>query len=296
MALWNEENKEPCTQILMAFNFHTHTNYCDGKGQVVEYVQNAKALTFKSLGISSHAPLPFTCTWCMKDDQLTQYLLEIESLKDQFPSIEIYTGLEVDYIPGISGPGKFKDKLDYTIGSVHFVDQLPDGRPWEIDGAHTVFLQGLREIFSSNIKEAVSRYFELTRQMVRNDCPTIIGHLDKIKIQNTNQSLFVESENWYRQQIILTLDEIKKSGAIVEVNTRGLYQRKSNEPYPGIDALTYCFEKNIPITLNSDAHHPEQLIREFLPVIKSLVQIGFRKAMVLYEGRWQAVPLTAYGT
>jgi histidinol-phosphatase (PHP family) len=50
--------------------------------------------------------------------------------------------MEVDYIPGSIGPKSkaiLDAKLDYTVGSVHFVDSFPDGRGWEIDGSHQVF-------------------------------------------------------------------------------------------------------------------------------------------------------------
>ena len=46
-------------------NFHTHSNYCDGKGLLDEYVAQAISLGMLSLGFSSHAPLPFESSWCM---------------------------------------------------------------------------------------------------------------------------------------------------------------------------------------------------------------------------------------
>lgn len=276
----------------MLSNFHTHTNYCDGKGIGQAYAEQAQTLRLVSLGFSSHAPLPFACTWCMQESHLPEYLQELNQLRKNVLNTEVYIGLEVDYIPNVIGPKTFSQHLEYTIGSIHFVDQLPDNRGWEIDGSFDGFKEGLEVLFNNNIEHAVSRYFELTREMIRTDCPTIVGHLDKIKIQNAHQPLFNESDSWYRHQVKLTLDALAQQGAYLEVNTRGMYQRKTLEPYPGLWALAYACKKNIPIVLNSDAHHPHQLIQDFLPVIKSLVTIGYRKSMVLRESSWQSLSLT----
>jgi histidinol-phosphatase (PHP family) len=278
----------------MLSNFHTHTDYCDGKGSITDYVLEASRLKLKSLGFSSHAPLPFTCAWSMTNEDLSEYLNEIETVRKQLPGVELYKGLEVDYIPGITGASRFRQQLDYAIGSIHFVDQLPDGKPWEIDGAHSLFLEGLQQIFKNDIRVAVGRYFELTREMVKNDCPDIIGHLDKIKIQNKNNQLWEESEDWYRQEIRKTIDLIADAGAIIEINTRGLYQGKTTETYPGIWALHYILEKKIPVTVNSDAHHPNQLTNGFEDTVSQLITLGFKEEMVLIEGRWKSKPLVLH--
>src|ERR1700754_2893724 len=114
-------------------NYHCHTNYCDGKKPVADVVAEAKAKGMMAIGISSHAPLPFPNKWSMKPEMIDAYLKDIANEKSNSDGIQVYAGLEIDYIPGKISPNTFKDKLDYTIGSVHFVDQYPDGRGWEID-------------------------------------------------------------------------------------------------------------------------------------------------------------------
>src|SRR4051812_3940064 len=113
-------------------NFHTHSKYCDGKGELQEYINSARKNGVIALGFSSHAPVPFECKWCMKRSNLDAYLDEIEGLQKENSDLEIYKSLEIDFIPGVISPFQFRDQLDYTIGSIHFVDKLPDGKPWEI--------------------------------------------------------------------------------------------------------------------------------------------------------------------
>lgn len=272
-------------------NYHSHCHYCDGKYEPEQYVKSALQKGVISYGFSSHAPVPFDCTWTMKSEDAHSYIGEINSLKQNYKGqIQLYKGLEVDYIPGITGP---KSKpiidldLDYTVGSIHFVEAFPDGRRWEIDGSHQVFLDGLHQIFKGDIKRAVKRYFELTRQMVEQECPDIIGHIDKIKIQDEEGKLFSTQENWYQKEVLQTLQIIADAGAMIEVNTRGIYKKKTTETYPSGWILEQIYKLGIPITLNSDAHHPDEIISNFQEAASLLNYIGFQHLTVLLNGTWQ---------
>lgn len=276
-------------------NFHGHSNYCDGKGAIEEYVRKAEALDMISLGISSHAPLPFPCKWCMKPEDFNTYLHSISEVQHQNHSVEIYKGLEVDYIPEVIGPKDFKHQLDYTIGSIHFVEKFPDGTRWEIDGLHTFFLEGFEKIFHNKIQDTICRYLELTREMISTNCPTVVGHLDKIKIQNVDGKFFSEQDSWYQQEIKKTIDVIAQEGAIIEVNTRGIYQKKSITTYPSPWVLEYIYQKKIPVTLSSDAHHPDDLINTFTETAALLEQIGFKKISILHEGSWKPFSFNTNG-
>jgi len=272
-----------------------HSNYCDGKSEMIEYVRQAKTMGMLSIGFSSHAPINFPCTWCMKAENFISYQHSIQMLKDSNSGIEIYKGLEVDFVPGVISPGNFNKELDYTIGSIHFVDQFPDGKHWEIDGLRIVFLDGLEKIFHNDIRLAVSRYFELTREMIETSCPSIIGHMDKIKIQNPAQKFFSEDEEWYQEEIKKTIDLIAERKVIVEVNTRGIYQKKSTTTYPSPWILELMLAKDIPVTISSDAHHPTDIINQFPETAALLMDIGYKFISVLHENRWKAFSFNKHG-
>jgi histidinol-phosphatase (PHP family) len=267
-------------------NVHTHRDFCDGKETMAAYASKANEQEMLSLGFSSHAPLPFECKWCMQEDKLDAYLRDIDELKKAFPQVAFFKGLEVDYVPNLISPRQFEGQLDYTIGSIHFVDCLSDGRHWEIDGLHAVFLEGLAQLFDGNIRTAVSRYYQLTRDMISDSCPTIVGHLDKIKIQNIEEKFFSEDDPWYQYEVRETLATIASHGLIVEVNTRGIYQKKSPTTYPSPWILSLICEMDIPITLSSDAHHPDDLTNRFGETARLLQAIGFKTISVLHESKW----------
>lgn len=274
-------------------NFHTHSHYCDGKGPIAEYIQAAVKYDVAYLGFSSHAPLPFACQWCMQGERLPGYLAEIESAKEVYPQIQLYKGLEVDFIPGIVSPQTFSDELDYTVGSVHFVEQF-DGNGWEIDNTTEVFREGLEKIFHNDIRAAVTRYLELTRDMLSTAPPDILGHLDKMKV-NATVFRFDERDGWYRDEINATIKSIVDANTIVEVNTRGQYKNKSVTPYPSPWILEKLHERKVRVTISSDAHHPQDLIREFDAARQLLLDIGFTHTSVLKDGTWTQLPLDKYG-
>lgn len=124
--------------------------------------------------------------------------------------------------------------------------------------------------------------------MIATASPTVVGHLDKIKIQNIDGKLFNEDDAWYQHEVKRTIDTIAASGAVIEVNTRGIYQKKSSTTYPGPRILEYILQKNIPVTLSSDAHHPDDLVNQFANTAVLLNQIGFKTLTILHEGRWQS--------
>jgi histidinol-phosphatase (PHP family) len=276
-------------------NFHTHCHYCDGTTGIPELVEEARSSGVMSLGLSSHAPLPFERGWAMKKENLKAYLNDVAALKGRVDTVEIYAGLEIDYVPGRIAPDDFRDQLDFTIGSIHFVDHFSDGEPWEIDNTNAVFMDGLQRIFKGDVREAISRYFELTREMVLRHTPDVTGHIDKIKIQNPDNVLFHENDPWYRHEVGLTIESLKKAGTIVEINTRGIYQKKSPTTYPSPWIVELLFKNNIPVTLSSDAHHPKDLTRCFAEAATMISKAGYKSIQVLHEGKWQPHSFNEYG-
>lgn len=281
-------------------NYHSHTNFCDGTDVPEVYVKAAIAQGMKVYGFSSHAPIPFyECKWAMNIESLEEYTLEIARLKQKYEGrIEILLGLEVDYVPDRMGPtAHFLQTagLDYSIGSVHFVDGFGTDKGWEIDGPGDIFKKGLHEIFGGDIRKAVTRYFELTRMMLDEDCPYVVGHLDKIKMQNSREHFFHETDQWYRDELRSTLEAIADSGAILEVNTRGIYKKKSQELYPGTWALEQALALDIPVMVNSDAHHPSEIVAEFEAAATILNTVGYKECMILADGEWQEVGISPAG-
>lgn len=270
------------------FNHHTHSYFCDGSDEPSKYVEKAIEAGFHTLGFSSHAPVPFKNGFAIQgESELQSYCESIRAMKNEYAGrINIFLGLEIDYIKGISRDFKdFHDhyQLDYVIGSVHLVRNGSDRGLWFIDGPKVEsFDSGLKNVFGGDIKRAVTAYYNQTIQMILTQKPEIIGHLDKVKMHNKGR-FFGEDEQWYHALVLETLEIARQCGSIIEVNTRGLYKRRYDDLYPGKWVLKEVLTRKIPVTLSSDAHRPEEINGYYSEATRILKEIGFRE-LVYFKG------------
>lgn len=252
----------------MKVNYHTHSRYCDGKGELREYVEYALAHGFTHLGFSGHAPVPFPNTFAIHEEDYLDYCNEVRALQQEYADrIIIRLGLEIDYIPGIIDhfePLIEKGGLDYFIGSVHIVanSQRPDTDPtdlWFIDGSrYQTYDEGLQRLFDGDIRRGVTAFFRQTNEMIEQTHPPIVGHFDKIVMHNRDR-YFHYSDPWFLDLVGETVQLIHEVGSIVEINTRGIYKGRHNDFYPAKQTLRAMNEKHIPVLVSTDAHEPTNL-------------------------------------
>ncbi len=277
------------------FNHHTHTIFCDGNSEPEEYVKKALELDFHTLGFSGHAPVPFENNFSIKDEKLEEYAGTVRKLKDKYSGeINIFISLEIDFIPGITHPFDYfveRAGLDYTIGGVHLVKN-PGNKLWFIDGKdYTVYDRGLQTLFGGNIRKAVEAYWQQIIGMVATQKPDVIAHIDKIGMHNRGR-YFSEEESWYKDIVWKVLKSVKENGNIIEVNTRGLYKGRSDKTFPSPFLLEQILHLQIPVTLSSDAHKPEELDGYFDETLKMLDDIGFKDLIYFSKEGWKKQKIT----
>lgn len=270
-------------------NFHSHTQYCDGKATAEEIVKRAIELKFESLGFSGHAPVPHGEEWCMTFESLPEYKKHILELKEKYKNdITLYLGLEIDYIPGITKSFDWymnEYDLDYNIGSIHIVKVPEVDKYWFIDGPKKGYLNGLKELFNNDIRKATKAFYEQSMEMIETQKPQVIGHIDKV-IMHSYSDLISPNSNWHWDLLKTTLDTAKKHDSIVEINTRGIYSGKYPFTYPDNKAIEYCHKNNIRLMVNSDSHHPNDLDKEFDNTFNYLKNIGVKEIWIFKENKW----------
>lgn len=274
-------------------NYHTHTYFCDGKAIPEDYIKSAIKNNVTSLGFSGHAPLPFKTEWNMRMDKVDEYISQLNDLKEKYKNeLEIFIGFEVDYVNGtnvLESVKKFNP--DYFIGSVHLLGFFNNDKVFEVDHNPQKFIAGLKEIYKDNIKKLVTFYYEQLMTMIISYKPDIIGHLDLVKKFNAGNRYFSEDEKWYISLIKKVIEIISTSGCIVEVNTRGYYKGYIKSFYPGSFILKECYKFGIPVTINSDAHLPDEMIKGFNEALELIRNIGYKSIMVLTKKGWISKPL-----
>ncbi len=267
----------------MKYNFHSHSSFDDGKESMEDFVLSAIEKGLMAFGFSGHTPLPMDNAWSLPGDVFPAYVEEMKRLQQKYKGrIQLYRGLEIDYIPDYSD--NFDDlvhgvPLDYCIGSVHLVRKPGSEGPhniWFIDGPREGYLKGIEEVFDGDPRAAVEAFYNQSSEMVSTQKPDIIGHMDKVKMNNKGE-FFDTQSLWYRDAVDRLLGHIKASGTIVELNTRGVYTGKTDEYFPSIPILEKCLHMDIPVMINTDAHHPSQVDTHFEEAVKLLKDIGFEK-------------------
>lgn len=276
-------------------NFHQHSLFSDGKNHPEDYVLQAIRLGFTAIGFTEHSPLPFSTYYALPQRRENEYVNEIDRLKSKYAAeIKIYRALEQDFIPGITenfSTVSNRMNLDYSIGSVHLVAPSHGDELWFIDGPERrLYDEGLHTLFNGNIREAVSRFFFQTNEMIEKEAFDVLGHMDKIKMHNANRFFTVE-ESWYQDLVMQTLELVKAHQLIVEINTRGIYKKRSDSYFPDHLTLRQIKEMNIPVLISSDAHMPEELNLGFAEVQQHLIDFGFTATMTFDKGKWKEQPL-----
>jgi histidinol-phosphatase (PHP family) len=165
--------------------------------------------------------------------------------KERQQEIDLRLGIEIDYFPGMEK--EIAEKLsqanfDYAIGSVHYIDG------WAFD--HPDYKQGFDD---RDIDEIYFRYAQILAQMVSSKMFDIVGHIDLVKIWGHRPQRQIDMDYFFP-----VLKEIKRTGMVVEINSAGL-RKPVGELYPSGNLLAKLYDMNIPITLGSDAHHPQQM-------------------------------------
>lgn len=248
----------------MKVNYHTHSHYCDGKGELREYVEYALARGFTHLGFSGHAPVPFENSFAIDANSYQDYCNEVKALQSEYSGrLVIRLGLEIDYIPGVIDdfrPLIEQGGLDYCIGSVHMVNRKEDPlNMWFIDGSkQETYDEGLQRVFGGDIRKGVTAFFYQNNEMIERMRPPVVGHFDKIVMHNRDR-YFSPDEPWYRSLVGETVQLIREVGSIAEINTRGLYKKRHYDFYPSKDTLRMMNQKGVPVVVSTDAHEPSNL-------------------------------------
>ena len=195
---------------------------------------------------------------------------EIDRLRERNPDLRIRAGIELDNDPIHSAAGrkwieKHWDKLDFVLGSVHFLDrddQMFDSVP---DGA---------EQFEGHDVDAIyADYLRRVREMAATGLIDCLSHLDLIKIHGHRPRAEVGAI------VNETLDFIRARNLAIELSTAG-WRKPVNELYPSDRIIELAIEKGIRFTIASDAHSHAQLGSNYPRLADKMAAFGVRQICI----------------
>jgi histidinol-phosphatase (PHP family) len=200
---------------------------------------------------------------------------ELEKLRAANPDVKIRAGIELDNDPETSAAGrawveKNWDRLDFVLGSVHYLDdptQMFDSVP---DGAG--------QFVGRNIDEIYEDYFRRIREIATTGVVDCLSHLDLIKIHGHRPCGDVR---WILNE---TLDLIASRSLAIELSTAG-WRKPVDELYPSDEIIRLAMQKGIRFTTASDAHSHVQLGENYDRLAVKMEQLGIREVCVFEKHR-----------
>jgi histidinol-phosphatase (PHP family) len=199
----------------------------------------------------------------------------IGRVREKNTDVKIRAGIELDNDPRTSDAGrkwveKNWDKLDFVLGSVHYLDdpgQMFDTVP---DGAE--------QFVGRNVDEVYEDYFRRVREMAATGLVDCLAHVDLVKIHGHHPCRDVR---WIYNE---TLDFICERDLAIELSTAG-WRKPVDENYPSDELVRLALKKGIPFTTASDAHSQAQLGDKFDRLAGKMSILGVREVCVYEKHR-----------
>jgi histidinol-phosphatase (PHP family) len=195
---------------------------------------------------------------------------EIDKLRGANSDIKIRAGIELDNDPETSAAGrawveKNRDRLDFILGSVHYLDRL--------DQMFDSIPAGAEQFAGRDIDEIYADYFRRIREIAATGLVDCLSHLDLVKIHGHRPKAPIGD------LVSETLDFIAARSLAIELSTAG-WRKPVNELYPSDEIIRLALEKGIRFTTASDAHSQAQLGENYERLSQKMVELGIRQMCV----------------
>ena len=264
----------------MLIDYHMHTPLCrHASGEPREYVEHGLRVGLKEVGFSDHNPMPkgYEDNWRMHRNEMERYLEMIEEAQVHFATqIPVKLGIECDFRPGSEEFVRDtinQRRFDYVIGSVHYIGD------WVFDNPDDLTQWNQCDVF-----DAWRQYFDLVTQAANSGMFDIMAHPDLVKkfghVPKEDCTPLFES----------FLQVVKRNDLTLEINTAGL-RKPVKEIYPSCAMLEIARKMDIPISLASDAHKPEEVGCNFSEAVALARSVGFTHIARYNKRKRAMVPL-----
>ena len=275
-------------------SMHTHTTFCDGKDDVETMCRAAYEKKLFSIGFSAHAPvlrqLGTESDWHMREERMGEYVEQVIAAKERWRGkLEVFLGLEVDYIKGLRSPLDSDIRAinpDYLIGAVHYVIPHNGTELFTVDAPLDEFEEGFTRGFNRDGDAIMHCYYDAVAEMIAMGGFDILAHADIIKKNCQNKNYWTNESEFIRQKEIA--QAIAAKNIVAEVNTGGLNRKKTSDTYPSLPFLRYFYEYNVPVTITSDAHNAKDIDGNYDNAIKTLICAGFSQHFIFFgKNHWK---------
>lgn len=283
-------------------DYHNHHYRCGhAKGTIEDYIKVAVEKGLAEIGIADHFPLGASLdeekhadlvkTVSMKVDEFPAYIQEIKDLRDKYRGrikVKISTevgfmtsGIHLDMQKKVLEP--FMDDFDYLLCGVH--ELKFDERPF-IPLSLGIDPNTLKNYGEDKIHH---EYIKKMKSMVETGYFDICTHLDNHKALWLPEDVTYSETAW--QEMMELLDTIKSQDMAVEINTSGTWKRLHSQ-FPGDEIVKEMIQREIPLTLSSDAHRPENIGYQFQEFIEKAKPWGLTHLCSFEKRKRSFIPVS----
>ncbi len=211
---------------------------------------------------------------------VAEYVRVVEQAKSA--GMPVLLGIEMDWFSGHEETLRtFLAPYDWDIvlGSVHCIGS------WGFDAPETpVYAQ---EWEKRDTDAVFADYGTLLQELAESGLCDVLAHPDLPKLLGHRPSSFTPLHD-------AIISAAKHGSHAIEINANG-FRKPVAEQYPALPVLQRAQKAGLPVTLASDAHHPERVGQRFDDIAALASSAGYRE-FVSFEARkprTHALPATA---
>jgi histidinol-phosphatase (PHP family) len=252
----------------MIADYHMHTDWSDGRGAHGEYAERADRLGLDEIGFTDHVEFNGR-SWVMDPEDMYRYVESLDAARER-SRVPLKLGVEMDYTRFVHRKADrflkaWRRQLDYAIGSSHYMGDM-----------HLAYNGHEDKWEGVNRTQLYTEYYGMVKEIADSGMFDIVGHLDLPKRSGYYPVGHRSGKLKPRlsEAIEAALDAIARVGMCVEVNTSG-WRHPCRDQYPSGRLLGMCNERDIEITLGSDAHIPNHVGYMFGKAAERALEAGY---------------------
>ncbi|KAJ1926868.1 hypothetical protein IWQ60_003418 [Tieghemiomyces parasiticus] len=207
------------------------------------------------------------------EDTFERYVATARALQRQHrsASFDLLVGAETEYINDESlvraHQLRERHSLDYLVGSVHHVREIP------IDFDQAQFNRCLVACGGSLI-DLYADYFDAQYRMLTALRPEVVGHFDLCRLFTPRSDPLCRTlppSVWER--VLRNIDVVVAYGGLFEINSRA-YKKGLPDAYPQRDILQAIKDRQGKFTISDDSHGPSEVGLLYPPLRQYLLEMG----------------------
>ena len=213
-------------------DWHTHSRYSHGIGEIEDYVKVAIGKGLKTIGVSDHGP--GHVGFGVSRKKLAEMKAEIIRLRQVYPEIEIMFGIESNILVT-------KDKLDIKPEEFDFFDFICAG--WHFGTIDALTLSGFTNTFANFVHPV---YAKASKKQIAINTEAVVNAIGQGGVK-----FLTHPGRSAPLDLAEVTDVCVRTGTLIEINTNSMTL------YP--KDLEDMAQKGAYFIISSDAHRPDRV-------------------------------------